>query len=235
MSGDLEHALDPPGRPIAHIRRADGTGIDVVDLGRRAYGPVHEAMRTTHREVAKGERNGVVWLVEHDPVFTAGRATDDADIRQAGAQAIERGGRITYHGPGQLVVYPVVRLPRRDVRAWLKGLEAFGCGLCAHFGLDAEPSVDGTGVFVDGRKVGSIGVAISRWTNLHGLSLNLDMDLEPFHRVRPCGLDPEIMSDLSRALGRSVGWDEAVEAALAGLPALLDGAATLRDGGGSLP
>ena len=109
---------------------------------------------------------------------------------------IERGGEITYHGPGQLVVYPIVRLRKKDVRAWLRAIEAFGVAICAHFGLTATPSVDGTGVFVEHRKIASIGVAIRHWINLHGISINVAMDLQAFHAIRPCGLDPSAMPTL---------------------------------------
>ena len=172
--------------------------------------------------IRAGEHPGEVLLVEHDPVYTAGRATPEAEL---GPQVvpIERGGKITYHGPGQLVIYPIVRLPDRDVRAWLRGLESFGVGVCAEFGLAAEPSVDGTGVFVDGRKVASIGVAIRHWINLHGISINVAMDMAPFRAIRPCGLDPEIMSDLSSCLGREVSLDEAKQAVERMIPALLRG------------
>lgn len=173
--------------------------------------------------IRSGERTGEIWLVEHEPVYTAGRATPPGE-RPDGAVAIERGGRLTYHGPGQLVVYPVVRLPRRDVRWWLRRLEAFGVAVCAAFGLEAEPSVDGTGVFAGGRKVASIGVAIRHWINLHGIAINVAVDVEPFHRIRPCGLDPAVMGDLRGALGRDPGLEEVATAARRCIPALWEGA-----------
>lgn len=194
--------------------------VEVVDLGREAFPPVLARMRALAAEVAHGTRPGEVWLVEHDPVFTAGRATPAAEVAAAGAVAIERGGRITWHGPGQLVVYPIVRLPERDVGAWLRRLTAFGAAVCAAFGLQGGPSPDGTGVFVGGRKIASIGVALRRWVNLHGIAINVDVDLTPFFAVRPCGLAPEVMSDLSRAAGRKVTMDEARAAARASLPEL---------------
>ena len=165
--------------------------------------------RSIHEEAAPGK----ILLVEHQPVFTAGRATPAVDRTDA-VVPIERGGQITYHGPGQLVVYPIVPLPSHDARAWLRSLEAFGIAICAEFGLPATASDDGTGVFVHGQKVGSIGVALRRWVNLHGIALNVDMDLEPFHRVQPCGLDPRIMSDLSRLSGRRLHWEDAADAAI---------------------
>jgi lipoyl(octanoyl) transferase len=200
----------------------------VVDLGRRAYGPVHEEMLATLDRVHRRESPGVVFLVEHDPVYTAGRATPADQLGGGGEDIveIERGGQITYHGPGQLVVYPVVHLPKKDVRAWLRAIEAFGVAICAKFDLDATPSVDRTGVFVGdpdegARKIASIGVAIRHWINLHGISINVDMDLSAFHSIRPCGLDPNVMTDLRRETRRPVSLDEARDAAVACLPTLL--------------
>ena len=173
---------------------------------------VHAAMLDIARSIREDATPGKILLVEHQPVFTAGRATPAADLGVA-VVPIERGGQITYHGPGQLVVYPIVPLPDHDARAWLRALEEFGIGICAELGLPATASDDGTGVFVHGQKVGSIGVALRRWINLHGIALNIDMDLEPFHQVQPCGLDPNIMSDLSRMSGRRIAWTEAADAA----------------------
>jgi lipoyl(octanoyl) transferase len=180
----------------------------VHDLGRAAFADVHARMLEVAAAVADDRSAGEILLVEHEPVFTAGRATPPAELGP-GILPIERGGRVTYHGPGQLVVYPIVRLPRRDVRAWLQSLEALGVAVCASFAITATASANGTGVFVGPRKVASIGVAIRRWTNLHGIAINVDMDLAGFHRVRPCGIDPQLMSDLSREASRRIGLEDA--------------------------
>lgn len=182
------------------------------DLGRQPYRPLLERMRALHAAVHAGHEPGHVWFVEHDPVYTAGRATPAAELTDD-VVPIERGGKITYHGPGQLVVYPIVRLPRRDVRDWLRRLEAFGVAIAARLGVDAQPSVDGTGVFASGRKFASIGVAVKHWINLHGIGVNVAMDLQPWHAVRPCGLSADIMTDLSRAAGRPIALADAVAAA----------------------
>lgn len=188
--------------------------IEIEDLGRAAYAPVLAAMRSLHAAVHRGESPGRVLLVEHEPVYTAGRATPKHELTAA-VVPVERGGKITYHGPGQLTVYPILPLPRRDLRDWLRRCEAFGVALAAAFGIAAEPSVDGTGVFAAGRKFASIGVAVKHWINLHGIGVNVAMDLAPWHAVRPCGLSPDIMTDLSRAAGRPISLDEARRAARA--------------------
>ncbi len=189
---------------------------EVETLGRAAYAPVLQRMRELHAAVHRGEAPGRVLLVEHEPVYTAGRATRPAELG-TGIVPIERGGQITYHGPGQLVVYPIVRLPRRDLRDWLRRFEAFGIAIAAAFNVPAEGSVDGTGVFARGRKFASIGVAVKHWINLHGIGINIAMDLAPWHAVRPCGLSPDIMTDLSTAAGRPITMQQAVEAAQAAL------------------
>lgn len=194
---------------------------EIENLGRQPYEPVLAAMRALHGEVAAGRSHGRVLLVEHEPVYTAGRATPEHELRP-GIVPIERGGKITYHGPGQLTVYPIVRLPHRDVRDWLRRLEHFGMAVAAHFGLVAEPSVDGTGVFVAGRKFASIGVHVKQWVNLHGIGVNVAMDLAPWHEVRPCGLSPDVMTDLSRAAGRPLSIEAAATAAAAAVSVLTD-------------
>ncbi|MBM3975065.1 MAG: lipoyl(octanoyl) transferase LipB [Planctomycetes bacterium] len=178
-------------------------------------------MRALHAAVARGTEPGAIWLVEHEPVYTAGRATPPDELRP-GIVPIERGGKVTYHGPGQLTVYPLVRLPKRDVRDWLRRLEAFGVRLAARFGLFAEPSIDGTGVFVADRKFASIGVHVKSWANLHGISVNVAMDLAPWRAVRPCGLSPDVMTDLARAAGRPIAMAEAIAAATAEVSVLTD-------------
>ncbi len=194
---------------------------EIEILGRAAYEPVLARMRALHGAVHAGHAAGRILFVEHEPVYTAGRATPPAELGP-GVIAIERGGKITFHGPGQLVVYPIVRLPKRDVRDWLRRLESFGVRIAAAFGLAGEPSVDGTGVFVARRKFASIGVAVKHWINLHGIAINVAMDMAPWRAVRPCGLSPEVMTDLTAAAGRPVTMAEAITAAAGAVSVLTD-------------
>ncbi|MEM7202747.1 MAG: lipoyl(octanoyl) transferase LipB [Planctomycetota bacterium] len=179
----------------------------VIDWGHTRYADAHERMLLLAERVRKGEDPGAVILVEHERVCTAGRATP-ADELGPGVVPVARGGRITWHGPGQLVVYPVLRLPRRDVRDWLRRLEELGVAVCRSFGLAPRASVCGTGVYVGGMKIVSIGVAVQRWVNTHGLSINARLDADAFLGIRPCGLEPSQMSDLSRAVDREVSLAE---------------------------
>lgn len=194
---------------------------EIENLGRAAYGPVLEHMRDLHAAVHRGDSRGRVLMVEHEPVYTAGRATDAADLRP-GMVPIERGGKVTFHGPGQLVVYPILRLPRHDVRDWLRRLEQFGVRVAATLGLAATPSVDGTGVFVGSRKFASIGVHVKHWINLHGIGINVAMDLAAWQAVRPCGLSPDVMTDLTTAAGRPIAMTEALAAATAAVSVFCD-------------
>jgi lipoyl(octanoyl) transferase len=194
--------------------------VEIENLGQKPYEPLLIQMRELHEAVQRGA-DGRIWLVEHDPVYTAGRATPPEELTE-GIVPIERGGKITYHGPGQLTVYPIVPLPKRDLRDWLKRIEAFGVRIGNGFGLAAEPSVDGTGVFANGRKFASIGVHVKRWVNMHGIGINVSVDSAPWQRVRPCGLSPDIMTDLSTAVGRPIAMQEAIDVAIAAVSVLLD-------------
>jgi lipoate-protein ligase B len=193
--------------------------IEIENLGQKLYEPLLAEMRELHEAVQRGA-DGRVWLVEHLPVYTAGRATLPEDLTP-GIVPIERGGKITYHGPGQLTVYPIVPLPKRDLRDWLKRIEQFGVRIASGFGLDAEPSVDGTGVFVAGRKFASIGVHVKRWVNMHGIGINVAVDQAAWQPVRPCGLSPDIMTDLSTAAARPITMAEAIEVTTAAVSVLL--------------
>lgn len=194
---------------------------EIEYLGRCPYQPVLARMRALHAAVHAGREPGRILFVEHEPVYTAGRATPAADL-VPGVVAIERGGQVTYHGPGQLVVYPILRLPRRDLRDWLRRLEQFGVAVARAFDLAAEPSVDGTGVFVGGRKFASIGVHVKHWINLHGIGINVAMDLAVWQTFRPCGRSPDLMTDLSHAAGRPVTMAAASAAAAAAVSVLTD-------------
>jgi lipoyl(octanoyl) transferase len=194
---------------------------EIEHFERSDYGSMLVHMRAVHAAVHAGDSPGRILMVEHAPVWTAGRATPPED-RAPELVAIERGGQITYHGPGQLVVYPIVRLPRRDLRDWLRRLERFGIAVAAAFDLAAEAAVDGTGVFVDGKKFASIGVHVKHWINLHGIGINVAMDLAPWHRFRPCGKAPELMTDLSRAAQRPLTLAAARAAATAAVSVLTD-------------
>lgn len=160
-------------------------------LGRRTYEPVWREMRafTDAREAGTPDE---IWFLEHEPVFTQGISGRAEHILAAGdipVVGIDRGGQVTYHGPGQLVVYPLLDLRRLGlgVRELVVALEDAVIALVARYGISAAGSRTAPGVYVAARKLASVGLRIRRGCSYHGLSLNVAMDLEPFGRINPCG------------------------------------------------
>jgi lipoyl(octanoyl) transferase len=161
-------------------------------LGRVEYEPTWRAMqRFTDERDADTEDE--LWLLEHPPVFTLGMAADPGHVLAAGNIPVvqtDRGGQVTYHGPGQLVVYPLIDIRRlgMGVRDLIVTLEKSVIDLVAPFGVRAIGRRDAPGVYVDGRKLASVGMRIRRGASYHGLALNVDMDLAPFAQINPCGM-----------------------------------------------
>jgi lipoate-protein ligase B len=181
----------------------------MVDLGEREYGEVWSLQLELLERRQRGEIQDLLLLVEHPDVITVGRrAAARQNILQASMPVfeIERGGDVTYHGPGQLVGYPLLRLDEgeRDLHAYLRALEAGLIRACADVGLSAGRRPGLTGVWLGDRKVASIGIAVRRWVTLHGFALNVATDLERFAAMKPCGLDASVMTSLSAASGRPI-------------------------------
>jgi len=181
------------------------------------------------RELVADRRRGAIGdtlvLVEHPPVVTVGVQGDDGSARASGLPVVEveRGGHATYHGPGQLVGYPIVDLGNRghDVRRFVRDLEALVGRTIAPFGLVGGHRTGQPGVWLDGaRKVASIGVAVDHWVTFHGFALNVDPDLAAFERFRPCGLEGSVMTSIARELGRPVRLEEAKRPAVAAWEAM---------------
>jgi len=181
-------------------------------LGRVAYEPTWRAMQAfnTARDPATTDQ---LWLVEHPPVFTLGLAGRRSHVLAPGEIPVvetDRGGQVTYHGPGQLVVYPLIDIRRAGlgVRDLVTALERAVIEYCASLGIEAECRKNAPGVYVAGRKVASVGLRIRRGASYHGLAFNVNMDLEPFQRINPCGYAGLQMTQLA-ALGQP---DASVEA-----------------------
>jgi lipoyl(octanoyl) transferase len=177
----------------------------VRHLGLVEYEPTWRAMQrfTEERDAATADE---IWFLEHPPVFTLGMNASRAHLLSPGAipvVQIDRGGQVTYHGPGQLVVYPLVDLKRAglSVRGFVLALESAVIELAAHCGIAAECRRDAPGVYVGGRKLASIGVRVRRGGSYHGLALNVALDLEPFGRINPCGYSGLRMTQLSELGG----------------------------------
>ena len=165
--------------------------IIVRQLGTVDYEPTWRRMQE-FTEQRNAETTDELWLVEHPPVFTLGKAAKHEHLLNTGdiqVIQIDRGGQVTYHGPGQLVLYTMIDLQRKNlgVRALVTLLEQAIISTLAIFGVDAIARSDAPGVYVDGSKIAAVGLRIRKGRSFHGLSLNLDMDLEPFSRINPCG------------------------------------------------
>ena len=186
--------------PAAVIRR----------LGRVEYEPTWRAMQrfTEERSAATPDE---IWFLEHPPVFTLGVNASRAHLLSPGdipVVQVDRGGEVTYHGPGQLVVYPLVDLKRAGVaiRDFVTALERGVIDLAAQYGIRAECRRSAPGVYVEGRKLASLGVRVRRAGSYHGLAVNVALDLEPFRRINPCGYQGLEMTQLAQLGGpRTVG------------------------------
>lgn len=164
----------------------------VADLGRTDYGATFAAMRT-FTDTRDQDTPDQIWLTEHDPVFTQGQAGRAEHLLAPGDIPVlqsDRGGQVTYHGPGQIVAYLLFDLRRRglSVRDLVSGIENAMIRLLAGHGIEAAARADAPGVYVQGAKIGSLGLRVRRGCSYHGLALNVNMDLEPFSRINPCGL-----------------------------------------------
>ena len=190
------------------------TSVYVRQLGRRTYVPVWQAMSRFTNE-RTGDTPDEIWLVEHDPVFTQGQAGKAEHVLAPGdipVVQVDRGGQVTYHGPGQQVAYLLVDLRRKalGVRAFVTAIEQAIVDLAADYGISASPRDDAPGVYVDGAKLCSLGLRIRKGKSFHDLALNVHMDMEPFSRINPCGLVGIRMTQLS-ALGGPMSLEEVAE------------------------
>jgi lipoyl(octanoyl) transferase len=165
--------------------------ITIRQLGLQDYETVWQAMQyfTLQRTPEAGDQ---IWIVEHPPVYTLGLNGKREHLLNTGSIPVvqsDRGGQVTYHGPGQLVVYPLLNLKRRElgVRPLVTLLEQTMIETLAHFGIHAVARPEAPGVYVDGKKIGSVGIRIRNHCCYHGLSLNNAMDLMPFRFINPCG------------------------------------------------
>lgn len=188
--------------------QANRVGHDLIVryLGRRDYEPVWQAMKdfTAGRNEQTQDE---LWVVEHNPVFTQGQAGKAEHILCSGdipVIQVDRGGQVTYHGPGQLVFYCLLDVQRKrsGPRAVVSALENSVIEMLAGFGIEAQNRPDAPGVYVNGAKIASLGLRFRKMCSYHGLSLNVDMDLEPFSRINPCGYPGLHVVDMASLLGR---------------------------------
>jgi len=186
--------------PLATLPAQGAPQVRVRRLGVAPYLPTWQAMQsfTASRDDNTPDE---IWFLEHPPVFTLGMNASRAHLLAPGdipVVQIDRGGQVTYHGPGQLVVYPLVDLKRAGlgIRDFVGALERSVIALASRYHIDAECRRGAPGVYVDGRKLASVGVRVRRMGSYHGLALNVALDLEPFARINPCGYPGLAMTQL---------------------------------------
>jgi lipoyl(octanoyl) transferase len=200
----------------------------VHDLGRQTYGSVLELQRSLARRRIAGElQDDMLLLVEHEPVVTLGRGTrpqslplSTAMLAQRGVEVyeVERGGDVTFHGPGQLVGYPILdlRAHREDLHWYLRALETALIAGLDTLGISATTNPGLTGVWTRGRKIASIGIHVKQWITYHGFALNVSTDLDYFDLIVPCGIRDVVMTSVAMESGRtdSALWSDARQAVL---------------------
>ena len=175
--------------------------VEIRSLGRREYEPLWRSMQAFTN--SRGDETpDEIWFTEHPPVFTLGLNASREHVLAPGdipVIQIDRGGQVTYHGPGQLMVYPLIDLRRAGlgVRDLVTALEQSIIDLAAQYNIVAASRADAPGVYVQGKKIGSVGLRVRRNSSYHGMALNVDMDLEPFTRINPCGFEDLEVTDLA--------------------------------------
>lgn len=178
--------------------------VHTRELGLADYQQVFEAMRT-FTDGRDEHTPDELWLLQHPRVFTQGQAGKAEHVLAPGdipVIQVDRGGQVTYHGPGQWVIYLLVDLKRRGtgVRSLVTLIEDSIVALLGEYGIEAAARADAPGVYVDGDKIASLGLRVRRGCSYHGLSLNVDMDLEPFQRINPCGYEGLQVTSMARLL-----------------------------------
>ncbi len=215
--------------PVTHA-------ITVYRLGRRPYEPVWREMQalTQNRGPHSPDQ---IWLVEHPPVFTLGQAGSMEHVLAPGDIPVihcDRGGQVTYHGPGQAVIYPLLDLRRMNlgIKKLVDRLEQAVIDTLEQYDIQAARRQGAPGVYVDGRKIASLGLRVRRGCSFHGLAFNVAMDLEPFQRINPCGfqgLDVTQLSELASDVGAPDDWRTAGEQVCRAFAGLLDIPVTFSD------
>ncbi len=202
-----------------------------LNWGLSPYGQALERMRALHQAVASGQAGEALVRLEHPPVITLGRRGQAghvlcpaAELARRGIEVhrVERGGDVTYHAPGQAVVYPIINLRARrlGVRALVGMLEQAVCRVAAAWGVTAQGDPLRPGVWVEGAKLAALGLAVRQGVSLHGLALNVNTDLDGFALINPCGLDAPVTS-LAKLRGRPLPMEPVFQGLLAELEALL--------------
>jgi lipoyl(octanoyl) transferase len=192
----------------------------LVDLGHMPYGDAYRIQEELLEQIKAGNRKDTLLFVEHDPVLTLGAnfhadnlllTADEYQARRIQVVSTNRGGDVTYHGPNQLVIYPIFDISRhgKDLHKWLRSLEEAIILVLADFGLYGYRMPPHTGVWLNSKKVAAIGIKVSRWVSMHGIALNCDNDLAPFQSIVPCGVKDFEVTSLSQEANKRITIEEA--------------------------
>jgi lipoate-protein ligase B len=177
--------------------------LNIIDLGRMEYASAVEEMQRILKQRIEGQIPDTLLLCEHDPVYTVGRTRGAVSnvVAPGDVPVIEvaRGGDVTFHGPGQIVGYPIFQLPehRHDLHGFMRGLEEVMIRTLARFDITAARDDRNTGVWVDGSKMMAIGIGAKRWVIWHGFALNHTVELDFFRRINPCGMDANLVTRMA--------------------------------------
>ncbi|MEI9907518.1 MAG: lipoyl(octanoyl) transferase LipB [Actinomycetota bacterium] len=192
-----------------------GSPIAIARSGLVEYEKAWAIQRSLHAQVAESLRPNTLMMVEHPSVYTAGRRTEDHERPHDGTPVIDvdRGGKITWHGPGQIVGYPIVKLAKRhDVVGFVREIEVALIEVCREFGINAEQFCERSGVWLrddkGDRKIAAIGIRFAKGVTMHGFALNVNPDLTWFDRIVPCGLPDAEVTSMTKELGRDISIEE---------------------------
>jgi lipoyl(octanoyl) transferase len=192
-----------------------GKTLIVNELGLIDYGNAWELQKSTHEQVVSGAIKNTLLLLEHTSVYTAGRRTEISDrpIDATPVINVDRGGKITWHGPGQVVGYPIIKLKNStDVVGFVRELETALISVCEEFGIEAKRYCERSGVWIrDGkgdRKIAAIGLRVAKGVTMHGFALNIDPDLSAYKKIVPCGIADAKVTSMAVELNRSINIQE---------------------------
>ncbi len=207
--------------------------LRVERMGLVPYVPMHVLQQARQKEVSEGLADDTLFLLEHPPVLTLGKNTTAGHVRaepsllkERGIEVIPtgRGGDVTYHGPGQLVGYPIIHMQEdeQDIRRFVTFLEETMIRTCHDFGIHAHRSEGLRGIWVGDDKIGAVGVRVARWTSLHGFALNITTHLQDFDLIVPCGIHGKGVTSMEKLLHRVPRMDEVQEAVVKHLCVVMD-------------
>lgn len=193
--------------------------FDYCDLGFIDYKEAWDLQKEIFTKRVHDETDDTFFLLEHPNTYTLGKVAEkenlisnEDQLKELGIKVyeIDRGGDITYHGPGQIVGYPIIKLSdwKEDTHEYLRGLEEIIMNVCADYGLKTERNPKYTGVWIDNRKIAAIGIKVSRWVTMHGFAFNVNTDLNYFGGIIPCGIRDKDVTSLKRELGSEVDINE---------------------------